>query len=347
MLCAQYLFGNVDNGIARSIMAIIFLNTRIAHVHMYGLTVGHFNPISTGKRMSAILVTRDKHTSPLQSADVIKCGVVTMQSIVSHQTPHGTPAMMTSSNGNNKAARYCPFVREIHRWSVNCPHKGQWRWALLFSLICAWINGWVNNREAGDLRRHRAHYDVTVMARARFSPHYCTTGCHIMVYHIMTRYEFTLLYMHMLVDVCFVDYSYHRLLCSGTFQGLAWSRIYHMYKSLYYINIGFRDDMSIPLQRKSLGFNSCWPSDPLGERRSRSTVTQVMACYLTPSGAPSYFLNQFPFVIKFNVFTWEQFQVKCSGTWPVTFIHRLHFQNRCNISHDQWVTNQCPRSWSW
>ena len=35
---------------------------------------------------------------------------------------------------------------------------------LMFSLICAWINGWVNNREAGDLRRHRAHYDVIVMS---------------------------------------------------------------------------------------------------------------------------------------------------------------------------------------
>ena len=35
--------------------------------------------------------------------------------------------------------------------------------ALVFSLICVWINGWVNNREAGDLRRHRAHYDVIVM----------------------------------------------------------------------------------------------------------------------------------------------------------------------------------------
>ena len=43
------------------------------------------------------------------------------------------------------------------------PHKGQWRGALMFSLICAWMNGWVDNREAGDLRRHRAHYDVTVM----------------------------------------------------------------------------------------------------------------------------------------------------------------------------------------
>ena len=60
-------------------------------------------------------------------------------------------------------ARYCPFVRGIHRWPVNSPHKGQWREALIFSLICAWINGWVNNRETGDLRRHRAHYAVTVM----------------------------------------------------------------------------------------------------------------------------------------------------------------------------------------
>ena len=33
----------------------------------------------------------------------------------------------------------------------------------MFPLICVWINGWVNNREAGDLRRCRAHYDVTIM----------------------------------------------------------------------------------------------------------------------------------------------------------------------------------------
>ena len=59
--------------------------------------------------------------------------------------------------------RYWPFVRGIHRSPVNLPHKGQWRGALVFSLICAWTNGWVNNREPGDLRRHRVHYDVTVM----------------------------------------------------------------------------------------------------------------------------------------------------------------------------------------
>ena len=46
---------------------------------------------------------------------------------------------------------------------VNSPHKGQWRGALLFSLIYVWINDWVNNREAGDLRRHRGRCDVNVM----------------------------------------------------------------------------------------------------------------------------------------------------------------------------------------
>ena len=60
--------------------------------------------------------------------------------------------------------RYWPFVRGIHRPPVNSQHKGQWPGAFMFSLICAWINRWVNNREAGDLRRYRAHYDVIVMS---------------------------------------------------------------------------------------------------------------------------------------------------------------------------------------
>ena len=66
---------------------------------------------------------------------------------------------------------YWPFVRGIHRFPVNCPHKGQWCGALMFSLICVWINGWENNREAGDLRRHRTHYDVIVMFIQRLIEH--------------------------------------------------------------------------------------------------------------------------------------------------------------------------------
>ena len=59
--------------------------------------------------------------------------------------------------------RYWPFVWGIHRSPVNSPYKCQRRGALMFSLICVWINGWVNNREAGDLRRYHTHYDVSVM----------------------------------------------------------------------------------------------------------------------------------------------------------------------------------------
>ena len=59
--------------------------------------------------------------------------------------------MITSSNGN------------IFR--VTGPLWGEFKWrrALMFSLICTWTNGWVHIRDAGELRRHHAHYDVTVM----------------------------------------------------------------------------------------------------------------------------------------------------------------------------------------
>ena len=59
--------------------------------------------------------------------------------------------------------RYWPFVRGIHRSPMKPPHKGQWHGALMFSLICAWTNGWVNNGEADDLRRHRTHYYVMLI----------------------------------------------------------------------------------------------------------------------------------------------------------------------------------------
>ena len=67
--------------------------------------------------------------------------------------------------------RHWPFARGIHRSPVNSPHKGQLREALMFTLICARINAWVNNREAGDLRRYRLHYDVIIML-------WCHMACH-------------------------------------------------------------------------------------------------------------------------------------------------------------------------
>ena len=66
-------------------------------------------------------------------------------------------------------------------WQITCPmaynnaslrkvtlpftaEKYQWRGALMFSVICAWTNGWANNRDAGVLKGHRSHYNVTLMA---------------------------------------------------------------------------------------------------------------------------------------------------------------------------------------
>ena len=69
-------------------------------------------------------------------------------------------ALLAICGGNSSGPRWTPL------------HKGQWRGALMFSLICAWINGWVNNGEAGDLRCYYAHYDFIVMMGAH---HGCET----------------------------------------------------------------------------------------------------------------------------------------------------------------------------
>ena len=88
-----------------------------------------------------------------------------------HNSPLATHNTMTSSNGS--IPRYWPFVRGMHWSPVNSPHKGQWREALMFSLICVWTNSWANNGDVGDLRCHRAHYDVIVMDR-RYTDSECT-----------------------------------------------------------------------------------------------------------------------------------------------------------------------------
>ena len=83
--------------------------------------------------------------------------------------------------------RYWPVVRGIHRSPVNSPHIGQWRGALMFPLICVGINRWINKREAGDLRRNCAHYDVSVM-------NYC--------YLICSRYNICAVYQNHLIKKC-------------------------------------------------------------------------------------------------------------------------------------------------
>ena len=95
--------------------------------------------------------------------------------------------------------RYWRFVWGIHWSPVNSPHKGQWRGALMFSFTCAWINGWVNNREAGDLRYHRTHYDVTAMIFAHIvsmSPH---SLCMIFKEQIFALAHILLLWLYLII----------------------------------------------------------------------------------------------------------------------------------------------------
>ena len=91
------------------------------------------------------------------SASLIKASVCTLFVLL-----HLALGMMTLSNGNIFRVTD-PLRGEFTGDRLISSHKGQWSGALIFSLICASINGWVNNREAGDLRRHLAHYDVSVM----------------------------------------------------------------------------------------------------------------------------------------------------------------------------------------
>ena len=82
--------------------------------------------------------------------------------------------------------RYWPFVRGIHVSLINSPRNGQWRWALMFSLICARINGWVYNREADNLRRQRAHHYVTLMV---FLVKGFNCACHFSVVELTSRWH--------------------------------------------------------------------------------------------------------------------------------------------------------------
>ena len=90
---------------------------------------------------------------------------------------------------------YWPFLRGIHRSLVNSPHKGQWRGALMFSLICVWINSWENSRKAGDLRRYGAHYDVIVM-----NPGFDTEIRYLL--SLVTIFVRSLVCMNMMIHTC-------------------------------------------------------------------------------------------------------------------------------------------------
>ena len=90
--------------------------------------------------------------------------------------------------------RYWPFVRGNP--PVTGHHKGHWRCALMFSLIC-WTNGWVKIKTPLiQVKTHHSNYDVTVMyliatkttAKRTYKRQMCALhlGCYLVNYtHII------------------------------------------------------------------------------------------------------------------------------------------------------------------
>ena len=77
--------------------------------------------------------------------------------------------------------RYWPFVQGIHQSPVNSHQHAQRPVTRSFDVFFDLPHGWVNSRQAGDLRCHFAHYDVIVMILS----HYAQFG----IGHICTNYS--------------------------------------------------------------------------------------------------------------------------------------------------------------
>ena len=132
--------------------------SQISWIRLITLFSIHFNSMTIlAKPFSHRKLVADDHFC---NVIMYKCHVYTFWELRRCSYIRGLFTMMTSSNGN--IFRVTCHLAGNSLASGEFPAQSQWRIALMFSLICVWINGWVN-REAGDLRRYRAHYDVTVM----------------------------------------------------------------------------------------------------------------------------------------------------------------------------------------
>ena len=108
---------------------------------------------------------------------------------------------------------------------ANSLHKGRWRQALMFSLICTWINGWVDQHEAVDLRCQSAHCDVTLMiiSPTHGRPMRCLLWIWILIYVLQV----------LLLVVCSMIVNYHMILAVSYDNWLFCDRIWMYYMSHY------------------------------------------------------------------------------------------------------------------
>ena len=125
-------------------------------------------PTGTRCNNNVIMMSKRRHDVVWRHDDVIFVSCVRWGSSQSGEYN----CMPTSSIGNVFRVTGPLWGEATYQPPVDFSDKGQWRGALMFSLTCAWTNGWANNRDADELIRHCAHYDVTIMCPTylRLSP---------------------------------------------------------------------------------------------------------------------------------------------------------------------------------
>ena len=150
-----------------------------------------FMMTSSNGKLSGLLALCGIHRSPVTYSDIIMCATASQ---ITSLTIVCSNVYSTQIKKKHQSSASLTFVRGIHRWLVNSRHKGpvtrkmflfddvmkefpsQRPIALMSSVTSAWTNGWVNNRDASDLRCHRAHYEVIVMC---FVESFCSLGNHV------------------------------------------------------------------------------------------------------------------------------------------------------------------------
>ena len=133
------------------------------------------------------------------------------------------------------------FVMRILWSPVNFPHKVQWRGALMFSLIYAWTNGWVNTWDAGDLRRHLVHYDVSVMSIQLWGGTWLTLLKNLETLAWNDLYEHVLLFFFVKRFILPDNLRVQPIIlyrCMPTFQERSWKYIIILISILHWIEPG-------------------------------------------------------------------------------------------------------------
>ena len=155
----------------------------------------------------------------------------------------------------------------------------------MFSLICVWINGWVNNGETVDLRRRRAHFDVIVMIATTHQLQYYYDYC-----WKSSAKELLLFVCLFLVFQRLANYVHQTIQSIGTLGKLAqrtelsFLRPYlsfEIYPSIAIYGHQYTSTATLKL--------TLWPCDVIWRHRPWSTLVQILAGCLTP---PNQYLNQ-------------------------------------------------------